>query len=248
MKPIRAVVLAGDNEDYKISPGTAIKNKAFIDLNGRKMIDYVLDCYRAMEELAGIAVIGPHEELSSLPGITPIPQKKDLIANVQAGAELFPDGWLLLSTSDIPLITPEAIRDFLGRCSGADLFYPVIEKEDCRWRYPAMERTWVKLAEGEFTGGNVLLVRAASIIAAAPAAAAFFAARKSPLKLARIIGPATLAKLLLRRLSIPELEEKVGNILGIACRAVMTPHPEIGADVDKKSDYDIISGQLKLAK
>lgn len=248
MRPIQVVILAGDSEDHKISPGKTIRNKAFLTLNGRKMIDYVLDCYLNMEEVTDIAVAGPPDGLRGLVGVTPIPQREDMIENVQAGAALFPDGWLLLSTSDIPLITPEAIRDFLGRCSEADLFYPLIEKYDCQRRYPEMERTWVRLAEGEFTGGNVILVRAASIAAAAPAAAMFFAARKSPIQLARIIGPATLAKLLLRRLSIPELEAKVANILGLVCKAVITPYPEIGADIDKKSDYEIISRQIEMAK
>lgn len=248
MKPVYAIVLAGDSEDRKIKQGSVVANKAFLSMNGRRMVDYVLDCYRDIKELAGIGVIGPEAQFKDQDDVTLIPQSDNLIANVKAAAATFPDGWLLLSSCDIPLITPEAIRDLLSRCQDADMYYPMVAKEDCQRVFPDMERTWVKLADGEFTGGNIILIKSSKIAVAADPAAAFFAARKSPVKLASLIGIPILAKLLLHRLTIPELERKMGKILGITCKAVQTTYPEIGTDVDKESDYNIISAKLKIAK
>lgn len=248
MKPIYAIVLAGDSEDHKIKQGSVVANKAFVPMNGRRMVDYVLDCYTAVQELSGVGIIGPAAELTGIEGVTYIPQKDDLITNVKAAAEVFPEGWLLLSSCDIPLITPEAIRDLLSRCQGADMYYPVVPKEDCQRAFPGMERTWVKLADGEYTGGNIILIKSSKVPIAAGPAAAFFAARKSPMQLASLIGVSILAKFLAHKLTINKLEEKMGKILGITCKAVLTPYPEIGTDVDKESDYNIISAELKEAR
>ena len=248
MEPIYAIVLAGDSEDHRVMPGDVVPNKAFLPINGRRMIDYVLDCYREVTEIAGIGVVGPQDQLGDLDNITIIPQGESLMANVKTAATLFPDGWLLLSSSDIPLITPAAIRDLFTRCQGAAMYYPIVAREDSERVYPEMERTWVKLAEGEFTGGNILLIKSDKIALAANPAAAFFEARKSPIHLASLIGVSALFKLLRRRLTIAELESKMEKILGFPCKAVITPYPGIGADVDKKSDYDAISAQLRKAK
>lgn len=244
MKPIYAIVLAGDSEDRKVLPGSVVANKAFISLRGRWMIDYVLDCYREVPEISGIGVVGPEKQLSSLEGITIIPQTDELIGNVKAAAAAFPTGWLLLSSCDIPLITPDAIRDLISRCQGADMYYPVVAREDSERVFPGMERTWVKLAEGEFTGGNIFIIKADKVAIAAEPARAFFGARKSPVQLAGLFGLPVLFKLLLHRLKVPELEKRMGKILGIHCKAVRTTYPEIGADVDKLSDYNAISALL----
>jgi len=51
-------------------------------------------------------------------------------------------------------------------------------------------------------------------------------------------------KFFLSRLTIPELEKKVSEVLGIKVKAIVTQYPEIGIDVDKPSDYSIVSAYL----
>lgn len=249
MDPVYAVVLAGDNEDHKIEQGRVIPNKAFIKINGRNMVDYVLDCLRETKGLAEVAIIGPEDKFRKLTqDLRVIPQQGDMIANIKATAETFRDGWLLLCSCDIPLLTPEAVQDFLANCRGADMFYPLVSKEDCERVFPDMQRTWVKLKDGVFTGGNMALIRTRTVSVAADPARAFFAARKSPLQLASLIGLGTLVKLVLKKLTIAELEAKMAKILGVSCKAVPTSYPEIGTDVDKESDYNLISAKLKMAR
>ena len=248
MEPVYAVVLAGDNEDRKIKEGSVIPNKAFININGRNMVDYVLDCLKETKGLADVAIIGPQDTLRNMTDVRVIPQQADMIDNVVRAAVTFNDGWLLLSSCDIPLLTPVAVEDFLANCQGADFFYPLVVKVDCDRVFPEMKRTWVKLMDGVFTGGNMVLIRTSMVRTAADPARAFFAARKSPVRLAGLIGVATLVKLILKQLTIAELEAKMSKILGLSCKAVLTSYPEIGTDVDKESDYNLISAKLKMAR
>jgi hypothetical protein len=65
-------------------------------------------------------------------------------------------------------------------------------------------------------------------------------ARKSPLRQASLLGYDTLFYLVLRQLSIQGAEEKVSQRLGIQGRAVLCPFAEIGMDVDKPFQLEIV--------
>ena len=67
---------------------------------------------------------------------------------------------LLVLTSDIPLISKDALEDFLFRCKQkeADVYYSFVPKEINESKYPGVQRTYVKLYEGTFTGGNLVLL------------------------------------------------------------------------------------------
>ena len=62
------------------------------------------------------------------------------------------------------------------------------------------------------------------------------ALRKRPLALARRVGGDGLLKLLLGRLSLAEVEARAQRILGVEARALVTPYPEVGVDVDREED------------
>lgn len=245
MKPIYAVILAGDQEDRKVRKNQVIDNKAFLELNGRLMLDYVVDCYTSTGLFDAVAAIGPTQRLKKHldNSIRIITQQGSMIENVlEAAREL--QGWLLLSSCDIPLLTPAAVKDFIASCEGAQMYYPLVSQEDNDREFPGMKRTYVSLREGIYTGGNVILVHSDAVPIAAPAAEAFFNARKSPLRMAKLIGTGTMLKLLAKRLSVAELERKMSQILGITCKAVVSHYPELGIDLDKESDYTLIAQRL----
>ncbi|MTI96335.1 MAG: molybdopterin-guanine dinucleotide biosynthesis protein A [Firmicutes bacterium] len=244
MKPVYAVILAGDNLDHKVREGEAVANKAFLAINGRPMLEYVIDCY-LQTDLAGVAVVGPEDKLSTLVGddVKVIPQQGSMIANILAAAREL-EGTLILSSCDIPLITSQAVEDFLSRCRDAELFYPLVSREDNERVFPGMKRTYAKLRDGVFTGGNIIVIDSGAVPVAAKAAEQFFEARKSPLRMARLVGLGTLCKLVSRRLSLTEIEAKMSSILGVRCRAILSAYPELGTDVDKESDYKLISARL----
>jgi hypothetical protein len=63
-----------------------------------------------------------------------------------------------------------------------------------------------------------------------------FETRKSPVRMARVIGVRFIVKLLVGRLNPVDVENKLGELLGGRCAAIYTEYASIGADVDKPID------------
>ena len=67
----------------------------------------------------------------------------------------------------------------------------------------------------------------------------FLENRKNPLKLASVLGWRFVIKFVFGKLTVEELENRVGEILGIKPLAIFSDFPEIGTDVDKPSDFSL---------
>jgi len=146
------------------------------------------------------------------------------------------EGRVLVATGDIPHLTEEAVRFVLDKAPEAALVYPIVPKEAVEARFPRTKRTYARLREGTFTGGNLLLLDKSLFRKALPLARRVVALRKRPLALARLVGWDVLLKLLLGRLSLAEVEARAQRILGVEARALVTPYPEVGVDVDREED------------
>ena len=139
------------------------------------------------------------------------------------------------------------VREVLDQAPTADLVYPIVEKSVCEAAYPGVKRTYARLKDGTFTGGNLFLLDPALISKFLPRLRAVLDARKQPLKLAGLVGPGFLVKMLLGQLRIAELEARVSRILGVEARALITGRAAVGTDVDKDADLALAEGQLKPA-
>jgi hypothetical protein len=70
------------------------------------------------------------------------------------------------------------------------------------------------------------------------------AARKNVFKQAALIGYDTLFLLLLRRIDTKGAVEKVTKKLNITGRAILCPYAEVGMDVDKPHQLEILRADL----
>lgn len=240
---VNALILAGRANDgvfKEVSPAT---NEALIDIGGRAMVDYVLDAAARAATVNRILVVGREDVRPHLPqGVEFLQGGSDVIDNVVLGTRaLGADRPVLVLTSDIPFVTGEVIDTFVRQCLArpADLHYPAISREVNERRFPGVRRTYAKLREGVYTGGNVFLVNPRLVPDLAGKAKAFVAARKSVPKMAALLGPGFVLKLLLGTLSLEELEVKVSAMFGIKGAVVVSASPEIGVDVDKLSDLEL---------
>jgi hypothetical protein len=214
------------------------------------MIAYVRDALAASATVGAVATVGPEALKAAVPDLTVLHEGADLLANILAGlAAHATEGPVLLLTTDVPFLTPEAVDDFVRRGleSGADVCYPIISQAACAARFGGMRRTYARLCEGRFTGGNMMLVRAGFFRQMEPLVSEAYASRKKPLRLARKVGAGLLVRLALRRLAIAHVEARVGRVLGGTVRAVVTAYPEIGADVDKPEDLRLAESLLPPA-
>ena len=252
---VNVVVLAGGRNSAEMAAATGVKNRALIPLGDRTMLDYVTSALGGTASVGEVYVVG---DVPAGPGYRVIRGGETLLDNLMAGVRAAEAGVggdrLLVSTSDIPFLTPQAVDDFVGSAvrSGADLCCSYVPVGLCYARFPDMKRTAVKLREGRLTLGNLMLVNPHFLMANQETISRAYDARKSPVKVAQMLGPGLLVRLLLAQLIAPSLltvgalERGVGRLLGGGARAagIRSEYPEIGTDVDKPGDVAVARRML----
>lgn len=206
---------------------------------------WVLEALQQAPSIITIGLVGP----SSLQqdGVTVAPMTETMFGNILQGLSTAPPDCetVLFVTSDIPWITKDIIEAFLEEAPrDVDVVYPIIPKETAERRFPGTKRTYVRLKEGVFTGGNLFLARKEAVPRLKERAEMLLAHRKSPVSLARDVGVGFLVRLLLGRLSTSQAETRVGRLLGITGRALVFPYAEAGVDVDKPEDLALAEREL----
>jgi CTP:molybdopterin cytidylyltransferase MocA len=215
------------------------------------MGQYVLEALAAAGTISRVVLVGD-ERLAALgPMDTRVAPAGDLFANIECGlrASAGCDA-VLLVTDDIPFITAGAIDAFVtaGMETGAALCYPAIPRAVAEAEFPEMRRTYVTVREGTFTGGNAILCRPDVLLTQASMVRNAHAMRKKPWQLARLLGPAVIARFLTRRLCIADAEAAASRILGAPVRILVLPHAGLGADVDKPEDLAAARSRLGCAR
>ena len=237
---IDAVVLAGKGNTGKLAAESQEEFEANIDIAGKPMVKYILDVLAAVPRVGDVYLVGPRKGLARYEGgqVRLVDPGSSLFENAQIGLNKAQTECVLVCASDIPLVTTAIMDEFLDQCTGssADFCYPISSKEDCDRVYPGVERTYVTLKEGTFTGGNVFFVRKAVVQRSWPMVEKMIAYRKKPLKMVSVLGIGLLVKLLLKSARVSEFERRVGDILQMKPKAIVNASPEIGVDVDKPSD------------
>jgi len=226
---MEALILAGGRSEHLPVP-----HKADLPFDGRTMLEHVAGALAQVQGVERVTIVrdaGPTLLDNLLGGLR------------QLGVPT--RSHVLISSCDIPFLTPAGVEDFLRQCDPkADVCYPIIAREICEERFPGVRRTYARLREGTFTGGNLFVVRAGAMPALADRLERIFARRKSPLKLAGELGALLTVQFLfsmwLGTLSIAKLEGHVAKLTGLHCQAVPSTFAEIGTDIDKLSDLDLL--------
>lgn len=248
-----AVILGGAENNGALKKSDRARYEAEILIHGQPMVEYVISVLERMEDIDRIAVVVP-EGLESVvtagraKKILLVPPGDNMVDSLlQALRLLQSDQHVLVLTADIPLITVEALRDFLEQCQKrrADVYYSFVPKEIIEEKYQGVKRTYVRLKDGIFTGGNVVFVEPRVILTHRSRIYQAVQLRKRPLKLCRLLGIKFFLRLLVGRLTVSEIEARVEQILKIKGAGVVSLYPEIGIDVDKPSDLELARAVLE---
>lgn len=249
---IPALVLAGGRCSDELYQATHEPEKAFVKVGGRPLIQLLVGTLQKAPSVGAITLVGNAERLKAqfpeFPQGAILEQLDSLFNNFMKGIGTLKDvEHALVCACDTPLLAPGMVEDFLARCTdpAIDFYYPISEKSIVERRFPEMKRTYARLAEGRFTGGNLMRVSPRAMARCEPAIREVIVHRKSVPRLASKMGAGFLLKYLLHRLSIRDAEEKAERLLGIRIKAVQVPFPEMGCDLDKLSDFLIFEGLLK---
>lgn len=243
-----AIVLAGGKTCRQLARYTPYE--ACLPIGGKPMVHHVVRALLDAPSIERVSVLGPVTilETLNLPQQVTIAEGAPAIEGALARAlELAENRPFLLASADIPLLRASAVEYFWQNAQRerADLAYPIVRREQIEEQYPHARRTYVRLADGTFTGGNLLYVSGGASDALLRVAKRIFAVRKKPWRIAKLFGIRFCLSFLLGKLSAADIEQHLTELWGRRCRALIMPHADLAMDVDKLSDYHLINKYMK---
>jgi len=249
---VDAVVLAGGVDRGEIAAHTGVVHRPLLEVGGRPIIQSELAALRGAGEIGRVVLVAPaavQAAVSEAAVDVRVDAGDSFLGNVVSGVEALGgaatgtvgDKRVLLLTGDLPLITAEALNDLVAQslAARADACYPIIPKESCERRFPGGRRTYVRLREGTFTGGNGAVVTRGFVETRKDLIGRLYAARKNPVKLAAMFGLGFIFGLVTGRLSLRQLEARAGRMVAARVTALISTYPELGFDVDKLADLQL---------
>lgn len=238
------LILAGGKTKDALFQATNVGCKAFIKIKDKTMLEWVADAFRDTGDVKRFVVLGDAGELKKLKlDAEVIPEGETLMENVERGLKALDSAsQVVISTCDVPLVTAAMLKDLLAEFdkSGADVVYPVVPKEACVKKYPTVKRTYAKMKEGTFTGGNVFYCKPKVLRDNMELLTKLVHNRKNPIALGQVLGMDVLWKFLTGKASLDFLTDRVSTIVGARVKPLICKNPEIGFDVDKPSDLAIV--------
>lgn len=186
-EPLNAVVLAGtDDNPRRMILG---QNKAFLEIAGKALVRHVVEALLESQAVGQVFVVGPLERLQlALGGVSPrvslVEQKGKMLTNAwtaihaleawerSLGKQNDPQRPLLALSCDLPLISSEAVDDFIARCAQVDdhhgkgyaMLCGVAEEASLKQYYPeggkpGIIRPYVNFAEFRVRLANIYVGR-----------------------------------------------------------------------------------------
>ena len=224
------VILGGGPCDEAMRQFTGCEFRSQVECAGRRLGDIALAAARQLGRTVFVGPEGFEADITVPPGATFI---ESLRLGLAASGDI-----VLVVTADLPLLGPSHLQAFVrdwGSFEG--VVYAVCSTAECQRVAPGLKRTCVKFREGEFTGGNVvgapnqMLLQLLSVIEQG------YAARKSPLRLARLVGGRMMGMMAMSRLtpfppSVFDVGREAGRKLGCPVQILVTSDAEIATDID----------------
>ena len=251
-----AVLTAGGipKPDEPLYPYTQGKSKALLDIAGKPMIQWVLDALGGSSKINNVIIIG----LTADSGVTCakplsyLPNQGGMLANIVAGVdkalELDPKTeHILVVSSDIPAITAPMVDWVVEAASqrNEDIFYNLIPREAMEKRYPGSKRSFTHLKDAVVCGGDMHVVSTETVTKNQEIWNKLIETRKNVFKQAALIGFDTLFLLLTRLITLDQAMERVRRKLNISGRGILCPYAEVGMDVDKPHQLEMMRADLE---
>jgi molybdopterin-guanine dinucleotide biosynthesis protein A len=246
-----AVVLAGGRPDAVSKNFPAAPNKAFVPIEGVTLVARTIAALRSSSRIGRIVAVAPLLATSAVALSKADEIRLDgptMSASLRSGLAGFPpDDLVLVSASDLPILTRAAVEDFLARAEAAeaDVVYACVERRIHEARFPGVPHTWARLGEGTFCGGGCVALRPRALPALDRFLGRLGKARKNPLRLASIFGYDILLRYATRRLTIAEAEHRASELLGLRVAAAACRYPEIAINVDRASDVELAQNLVR---
>ncbi len=249
------IVLAGGETTQQdpLYPVTADGNKSLTMIAGKPMVQWVLDAISGTPSINNVVVIGvsPKHQVQCSKPIQFLSDSGSLIENIQQGAALLQklnpiESHAITISADIPTVTPAIIESMIAKFQpgNVDIHYAVVDRYTMEKRFPDSRRTYIKFKDAEVCGGDLNCVRKSAVLNPDALWRDLIKQRKNPIRQASLIGWWTLILLLLGNLTLDDAVSRVCQKLKIKGNVILSPHAEIGMDVDKIRQFDIVQQDL----
>ncbi len=228
--------------------------KALLDISGKPMIQWVLDALCEAETVDRIIIVGlPENSGVTCSKISAyLPSEGSLLGNIRAGVKKLVEidplaHHVLVVSSDIPAITKEMVDWVVNTAkkTDEDVYYNIITRQVMESRFPTSKRSYTRLQDIEVCGGDMNVIRSMTVTSNDALWERIISARKNVFKQASLIGFDTLILLLLRRINLDQAVKKVTRRVKLSGRAIICPYAEVGMDVDKPHQLEIMRADLQ---
>jgi GTP:adenosylcobinamide-phosphate guanylyltransferase len=250
---IGALVLAGTRPGGDpMAQHAGVSHKALIEVGGLPMLGRVLAALDGVPEVSHVVVaIDRPELLSAMPAIgkpvSTMPTASGPSATVAAALDT-QELPLLVTTADHALLRAEWVTEFLdaaaharaGDGSPADAVLALARRESVLAAVPYTQRTWLRFADGEFSGCNLFLLRSSRAAGIVRFWQDMEAQRKRPLSMLKRLGPGHVLRYRLGWLTLVSALQRLGELAGARLSAVTLSDGRAAIDVDKPADLDLV--------
>ena len=240
-----AIILAGQRPGVDpLAAHFGMEYKALIPFAGKPMLSHVVREVQASPHIGRTIILGQEPDIlqGSVNMDAEYRQSKDGIsASLKALAESGDAPWpWLVTTADHPLLTAAMIDEFLAAATG-DLSIAMVEKSVMLEKFPDAQRTWLRFADGAWSGANLFAFQSDNVNRALALWAAAEQDRKQVWKLFLHFGPWLALRALTRTIGLQNALIKAGKNLGLTAKLVPMSDPVAAIDVDKVEDHRLAS-------
>ena len=151
----------------------------------------------------------------------------------------------VVTTADHALLRAEWVSRFLADAPAeADARALVARREVVEAAAPGARRTYLRLADGGWSGCNLFHIRSDRGLRAVEFWRRLEAQRKRPWRMAGLVGPGVLLRYAAGRLTLAQAASRLGRAADVRAAAVPCPFGLCAVDVDTAEDLRFVRGLL----
>ncbi|MDE8653758.1 nucleotidyltransferase family protein [Novosphingobium album (ex Liu et al. 2023)] len=235
-----ALVLAGSRPGVPdpVARAEGLSHKSLVEVDGQAMLARVVAAVREAGIIACVVATGDAQvaALAADLGCEVLPSAEGPSASVAAAFTRY-GAPMLVTTADHALLEGRWIAGFLDDTPpGADVAVLMARREAIERAMPGSRRTYMRFADGEWSGCNLFLLATPRAWPAIETWSAVEADRKRPWRIAMRLGLRTLFDYARGRLTLNDALARLGRRVGLTACAVPARDGLAAVDVDKVED------------
>ncbi|OCC23920.1 cobalamin biosynthesis protein CobY [Croceicoccus estronivorus] len=239
-----ALILAGSREGAPdpVAVSEGVAHKALVEVEGVPLLARVHAALSAagVQRIAVVADAPAVVALAQIIGAEIIEPGRGPSASVARGFARL-SAPMLVTTADHALLQPDWVRQFVGDSPpDADVAVLLARRDAVEQAVPDTHRTWLRFADGQWSGCNLFLLATPRAEAAIATWREVEANRKRPWRIAARLGPRVLWDYLRGRLTLSEAVAGLGERIGVRAAVVAAADGLAAVDVDKVADLELV--------